>query len=86
MNRTKTGRGFMLATAAAALFASQGVLLASAQAAEEALIHCGGVNSCKGTSDCKTADNSCKGQNGCKGQGFKALSAEECTKQGGKAL
>ena len=85
MNRTKTGRGLMLATAAAAFFATQGMLLAPVQA-EEALIHCGGVNACKGTSDCKTADNACKGQNACKGHGFKALTTADCTAQGGKEM
>lgn len=85
MIKTKTGRGLMLATAAAAFFASQGAFIASVQA-EEAQIHCGGVNACKGSSDCKTADNACKGQNECKGHGFKALTAADCTAQGGKAL
>lgn len=46
-------------------------------------VHCYGVNSCKGTSDCKTAKNECKGQNGCKGQGFKALSKKACAAAGG---
>jgi hypothetical protein len=46
-------------------------------------VHCYGVNSCKGTADCKTADHACKGQNGCKGQGFKAESAKTCLSQGG---
>lgn len=47
-------------------------------------VHCLGVNSCKGSSDCKTAENACKGQNSCKGHGFKEMSADECTKAGGK--
>lgn len=40
-------------------------------------VHCYGINSCKGTADCKTANNACKGQ------GFKVISAAECLKQGG---
>jgi len=47
-------------------------------------VHCTGINSCKGTSDCKTAENSCKGMNACKGHGFKAVSAMECKDKGGK--
>lgn len=46
-------------------------------------VHCYGVNSCKGNTDCKTTANSCKGQNSCKGHGFKAVTAKEClTKDG----
>ncbi|MGH8597150.1 MAG: BufA2 family periplasmic bufferin-type metallophore [Gammaproteobacteria bacterium] len=81
----KSRRGLMLATAAAAFFASQGTVLAPVQA-EEAMIHCGGVNACKGMSDCKTADNACKGQNACKGHGFKATTSADCTAQGGTAM
>ena len=85
MSRIKTGRGVVLAAAAAAFFASQGAFIAPVQA-DEATIHCGGANGCKGMSDCKTADNSCKGKNSCKGHGFKALSADACAKAGGKAM
>ena len=48
-----------------------------------AKVHCYGVNSCKGSSDCKTAHNDCKGMNSCKGMGFKAMSAAKCTSAGG---
>jgi hypothetical protein len=46
-------------------------------------VHCYGVNSCKGSADCKTSAHECKGQNSCKGQGFKALAAGACLKKGG---
>lgn len=46
-------------------------------------VHCYGVHSCKGNSDCKTAEHSCKGQNKCGGHGFKALSAKECLNKDG---
>lgn len=46
-------------------------------------VHCYGVNSCKGTSDCKTAKNDCKGMNSCKGQGFKEMSSKACAAAGG---
>jgi len=51
-----------------------GCAQAGGEKVAEAKIHCGGVNACKGQTDCKSAENSCKGQNSCKGHGFKALS------------
>ncbi|WP_374527803.1 hypothetical protein [Novosphingobium sp.] len=47
------------------------------------MVHCYGVNSCKGTADCKTTQHDCKGMNECKGHGFKALSAGTCLSKGG---
>jgi len=47
------------------------------------MVHCYGLHSCKGNSDCKTADNSCKGQNACKGHGFKAMAAKDCLVKNG---
>jgi len=69
--------------------ASQAALLAATLAALPApaladdakaasVVHCYGINTCKGTSDCATAKNSCKGQNSCKGMGFKAESKDQC--------
>jgi len=46
-------------------------------------VHCYGVHSCKGSSDCKTAEHDCKGMNSCKGHGFKAMAAGACLKRGG---
>jgi len=46
-------------------------------------VHCYGVNSCKGTADCKTMMNECKGMNACKGHGFKAIAAGQCLTRGG---
>ena len=81
---SKLKTGALLAASAAAL-----IMAGSVQAADtgkaEAKVHCVGVNSCKGTSDCKTAENACKGQNECKGHGFLALTAAECKTKGGKA-
>jgi len=54
--------------------------LAKAGAAK---VHCYGINSCKGTSDCKTAKNDCRGLNDCKGQGFKEVTAKQCKAEGG---
>ena len=74
--------GAMLA-AAALSFAVSGLAVAPAQA-EDAEVHCVGVNSCKGQSECKTANSSCKGLNACKGQGFLAMTKAECDTAGGK--
>ena len=54
---------------------------ASVAAADK--IHCYGVHSCKGNSDCKTAEHACKGQNACGGHGFKAMAASACLDKGG---
>jgi uncharacterized membrane protein len=72
--------------AAAALIALSGAPLSNpafAQDAQANAVHCYGVNSCKGMSDCKSANHDCKGQNSCKGQGFKEISATACSAAGG---
>jgi len=70
--------------AAAALIAISGASLsAPAMAKDVKAVHCYGVNSCKGTSDCKSGTHDCKGQNDCKGQGFKAESKSQCKVDGG---
>ena len=73
----QNGAGF---AATAALIA---VSAAAVTAPGEKLVHCYGINTCKGTSDCKTATTDCKGQNECKGQGFKEMTAKACTAAGG---
>lgn len=47
-------------------------------------VHCEGVHSCKGSSDCKTAEHACKGKNACKTHGFKSMSTADCKTKGGK--
>jgi hypothetical protein len=64
-----------IATAAALLFSNMAVV--PAQAAD-AKVKCEGVNSCKGTSACSTANNACQGQNKCKGHGYLLLTQAEC--------
>lgn len=84
MNQMKTG--IAIASAAAALFAL-GTSATVAQAADMPTVKCAGINSCKGTSECKTAKNDCKGHNACKGQGWMSkASAKECTDAGGKVV
>ena len=85
MKTASNTSGVLLATAVAALFANAPVMAAE-QSGQEAKVHCGGINACKGKSECATANNACKGANACKGQGFVTVSAKECTEKGGKVL
>jgi hypothetical protein len=88
MNNFKSSTSSALAAAALAIasgaFAadppkgSQGVAVGANDK-----VHCYNVHTCKGNSDCSTAEHSCKGQNACKGHGFKALAAKACLNQGG---
>lgn len=71
------------ATAALIAVSAAAVTTPAVAAMGGKVVHCYGVNSCKGTSDCKTATTDCKGQNACKGQGFKQMTAEKCTAAGG---
>ena len=48
------------------------------------LVHCYGVNTCKGNNDCRTAKNSCSGRASCHGKGFVATTAKSCADIGGK--
>lgn len=75
--------GATLAMAAAGLI-SGAVLAPSMASAEEAQVHCWGVNACSGQNDCKTAENDCKGMASCKGQGFVLTTEEACEEQGGE--
>ena len=82
--------GLSLAVAAAALLAgcasTQSVDTKAAMAADDSATKagkCAGINSCKGHSDCNTANSSCKGQNECKGQGWVSLTKAECEAKGG---
>lgn len=50
----------------------------------QAAVRCYGLNSCKGTSACRTSANSCRGQNSCKGTGVLMVpSQQECITRGG---
>ncbi|MBX9676002.1 MAG: hypothetical protein CTY37_01745 [Methylotenera sp.] len=84
----QTSKGAMLALGAAALILSGCAGAGTKTAANDSNVACVGVNSCKGTSDCKTAATSCKGQNACKtaknackGQGSCASAANACKGQ-----
>lgn len=85
MNSANKSTGKTLATAAASLLiAGAGLSFSAASMAEEAKVHCLGINNCKGMTACATTNNSCKGMNSCKGQGWLPISKEECEKKGGK--
>jgi len=91
MNKnTKTVlNGFAVAVAAAAIAgcsatAGTGNSSAAASANTTDLVHCAGVNVCKGHNDCGGADNGCAGQASCKGTGFVTMPAKACGDIGGK--
>lgn len=48
------------------------------------LVHCFGVNTCKGHNECKTSKNSCKGHAECKATGFVDTPAAACENIGGR--
>jgi uncharacterized membrane protein len=84
MTPSKTAVSF---AAAAALIALSGAAISGpALAKGSSQVHCYGVNSCKGTSDCKSGTHDCKGQNDCKGQGFKFESSQQCKADGGSLV
>jgi uncharacterized membrane protein len=84
MSSAKSAFSFAAAAAAVALanLAAPTPALAK-DVTDQKLVHCYGVNSCKGMSDCKTAMHDCKGQNTCKGHGFKELTSKACAEKGG---
>lgn len=81
MKLSKTS-GATIAAAAAALIMT-GMAAVPASAADDAKVHCMGVNACKGKSACKTATSGCAGMNACKGQGWVEMTAAECKEKGG---
>ncbi|MBL8650033.1 MAG: hypothetical protein JNL35_06475 [Sphingopyxis sp.] len=98
---TKNKLAGLIAASATALALSGAAVAGEAHGAKKVgandEVKCYGLNSCKGTSDCKTeasscksasgcstAGNDCKGANACKGQGFKKVAASKCLADGGK--
>jgi hypothetical protein len=83
----KATRGFLIASAAAALVLGGQVGARAEEKAGGDVVHCAGINSCKGHGSCAGAENACKAKNACKGQGWvETSSAEECVKKGGKVV
>ena len=60
--------------------------MAKAAGGQVALVHCSGVNQCKGHNDCGTASNACTGMGSCKGQGYVGATASACADLGGKIV
>ena len=80
-------KGMLIASAAAALILTSGVVGRAAGEKAGGDVKCTGLNACKGQGSCAGAGNECKGKNGCKGKGItKVSSADECTKKGGKVV
>ena len=71
-------KGAIAAAAASLFLGATGVVALAGSAGAEEKIKCEGVNSCKGSSACKTLFSSCAGHNECKGKGFVMLTPEEC--------
>lgn len=83
MITTRTGVTAATSAALIAIAALQAAPALAEDHKEAKAVHCYGVNSCKGTSDCATAEHSCKGQNSCKGHGYKEMSEDACKAAGG---
>jgi hypothetical protein len=86
MKQSTIKSGALIAAAAAALALSGAAIAQTKTLAADDMVHCGGINSCKGTSACATAENACKGMNVCKGHGFLVTKASECFVKGGKVI
>ena len=85
---SKMSKGALLAVGAAALILAGCAGNSAKMASNGSTVACVGVNSCKGTSACKTAGNECNGhnacktaKNACKGQGSCKIAANECKGQ-----
>ena len=62
----------------------EGKSMAMEQATAGVTGKCFGINSCKGHSECATANSSCKGQNSCAGQGWVSMTMSDCKAKNGK--
>ena len=78
------GRGFVVMPEKACQDVGGAVIAKAHQAVSKAdLIHCSGVNACKGHNDCKTANNACAGHAKCEGQGYVLTTQTSCDNIGG---
>src|SRR3546814_4038505 len=60
--------GTLALSSAAAFAATAPAGSTGAALGTDDMVHCYGVNACKGHADCKTTQHECKGMNSCKGQ------------------
>jgi len=57
------------------------------KAAKTEKVHCFGINSCKGQSECAVEGKSgCAGKNSCKGEGWVSLSSKDCKAKKGTVM
>jgi len=77
-------KGILVASAAATLVLGGAVLARADQKTGGDMVHCAGVNACKGQGACEGGGHGCAGKNACKGQGWVELSKADCAKKGGK--
>ena len=75
--------GATLALAMAGLSSTAQAAPSGSSATSTDLVHCYGVNVCKGHNDCKTDKNACGGHASCKGTGFVAMPSKSCKDVGG---
>jgi len=83
----RTSSGMLIASAAVGLILTGAVTgRADEQKTGGDVVHCVGVNACKGQGSCAggPSGNSCAGKNDCKGKGVVDMSAADCAKKGGK--
>jgi uncharacterized membrane protein len=88
MRKGSIAGGAALATAVALMFMSTTVVAGTdtSGAAGAAKVKCVGGNSCKGQSECKSAQSDCMGKNSCKGKGYVSVDSEkQCVSMGGHA-
>ncbi|MGO9603067.1 MAG: hypothetical protein ACLQAT_06635 [Candidatus Binataceae bacterium] len=89
--RKSISRGSLLATAVGALFLSGTALAQNSSNPttppppdQQGKVKCVGLNSCNGSSACKSATSPGPGQNSCAGKGFTLTATEkECKDKGG---
>ena len=81
----KKALGFVVAAAVVGMLAGGHQFAGETKKDSGKTVKCSGVNSCKGTSECKSAKNSCKGMNSCKGQGFVSMTKQACDDAKAKA-
>ncbi len=80
-------KGTAVAAAVFSLFAAGAARAADKPKEGAKVVHCGGLNACKGQGSCAGADNACKAHNSCKGLGWvEAKSEKECQDKGGTVL
>jgi hypothetical protein len=79
-------RGIVIATAAASLILAGAIAAREQEKAGERLVHCAGINECKGKGVCAGPESECAGVNTCKGKGVIAATPAECKEKGGKIV